>query len=166
MIKTKILDENYHLITTPHYPWDRPQKMLREKPHKAIIGIGGNIGDVLRRFERLFWLLRSSPFVDILQSAPILRNPPFGFTQQAHFYNSLLVITTQLTPRELLEYLLRIEKRFGRKRLFKDAPRTLDLDIIFYDDLQISSKRLTIPHPKWMQRESVLIPLKFLKRQQ
>lgn len=164
MIKTKVLDEDYHLITTPHYPWSHPQKILRRKPHKAIIGIGGNVGDVLRRFERLFYFINRSSFVEILQSAPILRNPPFGFTQQSHFYNSLLVINTRLTPRELLRYLLRIEKRFGRKRLFKDAPRTLDLDIIFYDDIQISSKSLTIPHPEWMQRESVLIPLKFLKR--
>lgn len=131
--------------------------------HRALVGIGGNIGDVVRRFERLYWFFRHSRFVTLLESAPILRNPPFGFLEQADFYNSIMLLETSLTPRELLHYLLRVEKRFGRKRFLKDGPRTLDLDILFYDDIQIDTKELTIPHPEWMNRDSVLIPLKYMK---
>jgi len=162
MIK-KILDEDHILISTQHYPWRATRAKYKKKKHKAIIGIGGNVGDVMRRFERLFWYMRRSPHVTLLQTSPILRNPPFGYRKQADFYNGLLVIGTDLTPRGLLHYLLHAEKRFHRVRLFKDAPRTLDLDIIFYDDIQMSTPRLTIPHPHWMERDSILIPLKYLK---
>ena len=162
MIK-KILDKEHVLISTKHYPWRATRDKNRAKRHKAIVGIGGNIGDVVRRFEHLFWFLMRSPHVTLLQTSPILRNPPFGYRRQADFYNGLIVISTTLTPRELLLYLLQVEKRFGRRRLFKDAPRTLDLDIIFYDDLEMSSDRLTIPHPHWWERNSILIPLKYLK---
>jgi len=160
MIKKRKLDEKYTLISTKHYPMRVAS--APKKGNKAIIGVGGNVGDVLRRFEHLFWLLKHSPYLQIIQSAPILKNPPFGFHYQPDFYNTLIVVTTTLTPRELLRYLLRVEKKFRRKRYFKDAPRTLDLDIIFYNDIQITSDRLTIPHPDWMKRDSVLIPLKYL----
>ncbi len=117
----------------------------------------------MRRFEHLHWFLRRTKEVTLLQSAPILRNPPFGYLEQPYFYNSLLLVSTSLTPRELLGFLLRAEKRFGRVRALKDGPRTLDLDIIFYDDLQMQSAELTIPHSEWMHRNSVLIPLKHMK---
>lgn len=125
--------------------------------------MGGNIGDVVRRFEHLYWFFKRSRYVTLLESAPILRNPPFGFLEQPDFCNSIVLLSTSLTPRELMRYLLRVEKRFGRKRSIKDGPRTLDLDILFYDDIQIDTKELTIPHPEWMNRDSVLIPLKYMK---
>jgi len=162
MIKKRRLDDRHALISTKHYPW-RVSRSSKVYAHKVIIGVGGNVGDVLRRFEHLFWVLRRSPYIKIIQSTPILKNPPFGFQYQPDFYNTLIVISTTLTPMKLLKYLLHIEKRFHRRREFKDAPRTLDLDIIFYDDIQITSDRLTIPHPDWMRRDSVLIPLKYLK---
>jgi len=161
MIMKQKLDDRHMLISTKHYPMRVAS--APKKRHKAVIGVGGNVGDVLRRFEHLFWLLKRSPHLQIIQSAPILKNPPFGFRYQPDFYNTLVVISTSLTPRELLRYLLHVEKKFRRKRYFKDAPRTLDLDIIFYDDIEITSDKLTIPHPDWMKRDSVLIPLKYLK---
>ena len=60
--------------------------------------------------------------------------------------------------------MLRVEKVFGRKRLFKDGPRTLDIDIIFYENVKMETKELTLPHPGWRERESVLIPLSMMKR--
>ena len=161
MIKKHTLDEHYTLITAPHYPYYRPRSSARD--HKALIGIGGNIGDVVKRFEHLYWFFKRSGFVTLLESAPILRNPPFGFLEQADFYNSIVLLSTPLTPRKLMRYLLRVEKKFGRKRSIKDGPRTLDLDILFYDDIRIDTKELTIPHPEWMNRDSVLIPLKYMK---
>ena len=162
MIKKNRLDKNHTLITTAHYPYYRSEQRGRGG-HKALIGVGGNVGDVVRRLEHLYWFLKRSRHVILLKSAPILRNPPFGFLNQADFYNSMLLLSTSMSPRELLRYLLHAERKFGRKRSIKDGPRTLDLDIIFYDDIQINSKTLKIPHPDWMNRDSVLIPMKYMK---
>ena len=157
MVKRNRRNGDFTLIFTPHFPYNAPQRS--SKRHRALLGIGGNIGDVLRRFGHLFVFLQKSPFVQIVETAPILKNPPFGFLEQDDFLNSLILVETDLTPRELLQYVLRVEKRFGRKRLFKDGPRTLDIDLIFYDTIRMESLELTLPHPGWMQRSSVLIPL-------
>ena len=161
MLKRKILNLQHTLISTQYFPYT--SRGRREYKHKALLGIGGNIGDVLRRFEHLFWVFRRSPFLNVIETAPVLKNPPFGFLAQGDFYNSLLLVETNLTPRALLRYVLNVEKRFGRKRLFKDGPRTLDIDIIFYENVSMQTKDLTLPHPGWMQRSSVLIPLSMMK---
>ncbi len=127
--------------------------------HNVIIGIGGNLGDTLRLFEHFFWYMRRSPLVSIVQTSSILKNPPFGYLDQPFFYNAVLLIKTDLSPRKLLAYLQKVEKRFGRKRSFKDAPRTLDLDILFFDNITIDTKELTIPHKEWHKRQSVVVPL-------
>ncbi len=160
MVKRKQLDANHTLIFTSHFPYNA--KRISGK--LALLGIGGNIGDVIRRFEHLFWYLKRSSFVNIVETAPILKNPPFGYTKQDDFYNSLLLVETKLTPQALLRYVLRVEKVFGRKRSFQDAPRTLDIDIIFYENVKIASKNLTLPHPGWMKRSSVIIPLAHMER--
>jgi len=132
--------------------------------HRALLGIGGNVGDVLRRFEHLYHFLKRQRAVYIVETSPLLKNPPFGFLQQDDFINGLILVETDMTPRELLRYVLRVEKRFGRKRLFKDGPRTLDIDLIFYENVTMESDVLTLPHPGWMQRSSVLIPLAKMKK--
>ena len=162
-MKKRVIDKQHTLIFTAHYPWQNKEKMVQGSAHKALLGIGGNIGNVVRRFEHLYWFLKRSPYITLLESAPILKNPPFGFLEQQDFYNSLLLVSTSLAPGQLLRYLLRVEKKFGRKRLVKDGPRTLDIDIIFYDNIKMKSKTLTIPHPSWMERNSVLIPLYWMK---
>ncbi len=162
MVKRKKLNDALTLIFTPHFPYNA--KKESKKRHKVLLGIGGNIGDVVRRFEHLFVFWQKSGFVELLETSPILRNPPFGYTQQPDFYNAVVLVATDLTPAQMLAYALRTEKRFGRKRLFKDAPRTLDIDLIFYDDITMQSKRLTLPHPGWHVRSSVLIPLSMMKK--
>jgi len=132
--------------------------------HRAIIGIGGNVGDVRRRFHHLLYFLNRRKGIAVVHTAPILQNPPFGYTDQDDFLNSVIEVATSMGPRELLDFLLRTEKRFGRKRSFPNAPRTLDLDLIFYDDVRMQTPRLTLPHPHWHERESVLIPLQLLGR--
>ncbi|PTB83984.1 2-amino-4-hydroxy-6-hydroxymethyldihydropteridine diphosphokinase [Sulfurovum lithotrophicum] len=159
MIKREI-NAQHTLLKTRLYP-----SMYVEKGgHKALLGIGGNMGDVIRRFNHLFWYFKRSRFVNVIETAPILKNPPFGYTEQDDFYNSLLLVETKLTPKALLAYVLRVEKVFGRKRLFKDGPRTLDIDIIFYENVEMQTKTLTLPHPGWMQRTSVLTPLSYMKK--
>ena len=148
-------------MTTIHFPF-QAQKKSFGMGHRAVLGIGGNIGDVPRRFEHLFHYLKRSTFVSVLESSPLLKNPPFGFLEQKDFYNALLLVETRLTPKELLRYVLRIEKHFGRKRSFKDAPRTLDIDLIFYDTIRMNSAVLTLPHAGWTQRDSVCVPLSYM----
>ncbi|QOR62775.1 2-amino-4-hydroxy-6-hydroxymethyldihydropteridine diphosphokinase [Sulfurovum sp. ST-21] len=162
MVKRKKLNDTLTLIFTPHFPYNA--KRNSRMRYRALLGIGGNIGDVVRRFEHLFVYLQHSRSVHLLETAPILKNPPFGFTEQEDFMNSLLLIETDMTPRELLHYVLHAEKRFGRKRLFKDGPRTLDIDLIFYEDITMESRELTLPHPGWMKRTSVLVPLSMMKK--
>ena len=154
------LDERYCVIINrffPHY---------RVKPsgyrHRVIVGIGGNVGDVQRRLEHLWVYLRRSRQICPVQNGVIVRNPPFGYTQQADFYNTVIEIATSLNPQSLLRRLLKIEKHFGRKRSFANAPRTLDLDMIFFDDRVMNTAELTLPHAGYKERLSVLIPLRSL----
>jgi len=157
----KILDKNNTIIYQQNYPYLSKKKS--NKPFQATLGIGGNMGDVPRRFNHLFIALQRSAYVDVVETSPILKNPPFGYLEQDYFHNALIIVKTCLRPKALLRYILRIEKKFGRKRSFPDAPRTLDIDMIFYDEVVMKSKELTVPHPGWMNRTSVVIPLTYLK---
>ncbi len=162
MVKKKHLNEVHTLIHTPYFPYHSNKRS--HKAHRALLGIGGNVGDVFRRFHHLFVLLKRQGLVEIVETSPLLKNPPFGFLDQEDFLNGLILVRTDMTPRQLLSYVLRVEKRFARKRLFKDAPRTLDIDLIFFDDITMQSPTLTLPHPGWMQRSSVLIPLAKMRK--
>ena len=133
------------------------------KRYKVTVGIGGNVGDVKRRFEHLLTLLQKEKRVDVIQTSLILKNPPFGFINQDDFFNSIIVLQVNMQPKEFLGYLMRLEKKFGRRRSFANAPRTLDLDIIFFEDRVIKTEKLTIPHADWSNRESVVIPLSRIK---
>ena len=132
--------------------------------YNVTVGIGGNVGDVKRRFEHLFNYLKRDKRVELLQTSLILKNPPFGFIDQDDFFNSIIVLKTSMQPMSFLNYLMRLEKKFARKRSFANAPRTLDLDIIFFDNRVVKMPKLQIPHAQWSKRESVLIPLMDLYR--
>jgi 2-amino-4-hydroxy-6-hydroxymethyldihydropteridine diphosphokinase len=127
--------------------------------YHATVGVGGNVGDVKRRFEHLFNYLKRDKRVELLKTSLILKNPPFGFVDQDDFFNSIIVLKTSMQPMFFLDYLMRLEKKFARKRSFANAPRTLDLDIIFFDNRIINKPKLQVPHSEWSKRESVLIPL-------
>jgi 2-amino-4-hydroxy-6-hydroxymethyldihydropteridine diphosphokinase len=99
---------------------------------------------------------------DLLQTGSILKNPPFGYTEQDDFYNSVMIVQTNLQPKAFLKYILEVERRFGRKRSFANAPRTLDIDMIFYEDRKMNTKELILPHPAWRDRASVVIPMAYL----
>jgi len=154
------LDENHTLYLNRCFPQSRSQP--HGYRHRVIVGVGGNVGDVQRRLARLWVYLRRTAQIYPIQNAVIVRNPPFGYTQQADFDNTVMEIATSLNPRPLLRRLLRIEKHFGRKRSFANAPRTLDLDMIFFDKKRMNTADLTLPHPGYKERLSVLIPLRSL----
>lgn len=145
---------------SPRFP--KRYKAKSTKRFRVVLGIGGNVGDVRRRFDTLIAILQSSAVLDVMQSSFILKNPPFGYLAQEEFYNAILVVQTSLYPHAFLHRMLWIEKRLGRIRSFKDAPRTLDIDIIFFDEVVQKTQRLKLPHPHWHKRDSVLIPFKSL----
>lgn len=148
--------KKYKIIKTTFFP---AKVKKSNKPHKALIGVGCNIGNCIRRFKKLYRFLNSHPKISILQTSIIYKNPPFGYLNQPDFYNTIMVISTNFSPYELLRFLQYTEKKFRRKRTFKNAPRTLDLDIIIYDNLQINKEDLIVPHPFFKERDSVLVPL-------
>ena len=122
------------------------------------------MGDTKRRMEHLWVYLQRHPMLKPVRSGAILRNPPFGYAEQDDFENTVIEVATSLEPRALLRLVWRIEKRFGRKRSFPNAPRTLDLDILFFEDRVVQYKELIIPHPHWKGRGSVRIPLSTLPK--
>lgn len=144
-----------------HFPYVSKQKTKHS--HRVVVGIGGNLGDVKRRFEHLFMLLRKDKRVSLVETSLILQNPPFGYLEQDDFLNSIVVLKTSMQPKFFLDYLMRLERRFKRRRSFANAPRTLDLDIIFFDNKVVNTPKLQIPHPYWSERESVVIPLSGIK---
>jgi len=156
----KVLNKNLTLFFDKNYPYN--SKKVSKKTHTATLGIGGNIGNTRRRFQKLFIYLSRSSVVDIIQTSPILKNPPFGYKDQNDFYNAVIIVKTDLNPENLLKFVLRVEQIFKRKRSFENSPRTLDIDIIFYDKIQVNRTNLTIPHPHYHKRESVLIPLAYI----
>ena len=106
----KILDNKHTLYYQKNYPYLSKKKST--KPYLVTLGIGGNIGDVRRRFNHLFYHLRKSSSVDIIETSPILKNPPFGYLKQKYFYNSLIIVKSCLNPKALLRYILHVEKKF------------------------------------------------------
>lgn len=131
--------------------------------YKAVIGIGGNEGDVKKRFVRWFRFLQNERRLRVIESSMVFQNPPFGYMEQNDFYNAIVVIQTSLSPQSLLKMLLHVEAVFGRVRVFKNGPRTLDLDILFFSDKHIRQRKLIVPHPRWQERLSVRVPLSMLK---
>ncbi|MFV0481737.1 MAG: 2-amino-4-hydroxy-6-hydroxymethyldihydropteridine diphosphokinase [Campylobacteraceae bacterium] len=144
-----------------HYGRFFPFKKEIDENYKniAVIGIGSNIGDAKKRFTKLYRLLQDDKRVRVVQTSPILKNPPFGYLEQDDFFNAVMVLQTSLSAIRLLRFLLHVENKFKRERSFKNAPRTLDLDIIFFNTARIMQKNLIIPHPKFQERLSVLLPL-------
>jgi len=132
------------------------------KKNSVTIGIGGNIGDMFKRFNQLLLMLKKDSRLTVLKTSPLLLNPPFGYLEQNDFLNGIITIKTNLSAHQSLKVFQRYENRFKRERSFKDAPRTLDIDIIFFNNLKIKTKDLSLPHPDYKNRQSVQIPLKFV----
>ena len=126
---------------------------------RAYIGIGANLGDAPKQVRDAIAALGTLPDTSLAAASSLYRTAPVGYLDQPDFINAVAALNTTLEPLALLDGLQAIENRFGRERSFKDAPRTLDLDVLLYDDWQIDSSRLTVPHPRMHERAFVLAPL-------
>lgn len=127
--------------------------------HIAFIGLGSNLEDPHGQLQRAFVDLEGLPGTRLLARSSSYRSAPLGCPDQPDFVNAVAQIATDLTPRGLLDALLHIEHQHGRERTFRNAPRTLDLDVLLYDRLQLHEHGLTIPHPQMHRRAFVLRPL-------
>jgi 2-amino-4-hydroxy-6-hydroxymethyldihydropteridine diphosphokinase len=128
---------------------------------EAVIAMGGNVGCVRTTLDRAVGALCDGRDVRLLARSSDYRTPPWGLTNQPAFVNLCIVVATELGPRALLERAHRTEAEFGRNRAGEQrwGPRTLDIDIIAYDDIAIDELGLKLPHPRFEERAFVLVPL-------
>ena len=127
--------------------------------HIAFVGLGSNLSDPRHQILRALQALAALPDTQVRARSALYRSAPVDYLQQPDFINAVVQLETRLTPRELLDALLGLERGFGRTRDFRNSPRTLDLDVLLYDDLQHHEPGLTIPHPLMHKRAFVLRPL-------
>ena len=127
--------------------------------HIAYLSIGSNMGDKEGHLDRAIALLDKEKHTRFICESERFATEPYGGVIQEDFLNSAVMVETVLSPHELLDYLHEIENSEGRKREVRWGPRTLDLDIVFYDDISLSDSTLTIPHTDMQNRLFVLEPL-------
>ncbi|MCR4721388.1 MAG: 2-amino-4-hydroxy-6-hydroxymethyldihydropteridine diphosphokinase [Lachnospiraceae bacterium] len=132
---------------------------LERQWHTCYLSVGSNVGERKRIIDDSISRLDSCDEIRIVSVSDIIETKPYGFTEQPDFLNACVKIKTLLRPHELLEKLQTIESDFGRVRTVHWGPRTLDLDILFYDDERIITSDLVIPHPDMTNRYFVLEPL-------
>ena len=125
----------------------------------AYVGIGANLDDPAARVRGAFAALSEMPGTRVVKRSSLYRSEPQGYRRQPDFINAVAKLDTLLAPTELLASLQAIEARAGRRRSFRDAPRTLDLDLLLYDAARIDDPRLIVPHPRMHERAFVLMPL-------
>lgn len=127
--------------------------------HRAAIALGANLQDPEGQVRQAFDEIDALPATRVVARSSLYRTAPVGLIEQPAFVNAVAVVETGLPPRALLLELLSVERRHGRQRDVPNGPRTLDLDILLYGDLQHHEEGLTIPHPRAHERAFVLAPL-------
>ena len=138
-------------------------------PHRVFIALGSNLDDPQGKVRQGIAAISCLPLTRLAAQSSLYRTAAMGVGDggtgdadhagQPDFINAVAEAETRLAPRELLEALLAIEQRHGRKRTFPNAPRTLDLDLLLYGDEMIAEPGLTVPHPRMHERAFVLAPL-------
>ncbi|MGA8054616.1 MAG: 2-amino-4-hydroxy-6-hydroxymethyldihydropteridine diphosphokinase [Burkholderiales bacterium] len=127
--------------------------------YRAYVALGANLGDPVAQVRSALTALGDVAESALVGLSSLYRTAPIGYTDQPDFINAVAALDTLLAPRHLLDALLSIEVRFGRERTFANAPRTLDLDLLLYDRLEVREAGLEIPHPRMHERVFVLAPL-------
>jgi 2-amino-4-hydroxy-6-hydroxymethyldihydropteridine diphosphokinase len=125
--------------------------------HTIYLALGSNLGD--RRGNLSAALQQLREIMDITAVSSVYETEPVGYLDQPRFLNIVCIGKTELLPEELLKQVKEVETRIGRQPTFRNGPRSIDIDIIFFDDLQLTQDNLTIPHPRMSERAFVLVPL-------
>lgn len=127
------------------------------KQHIVYLALGSNLENRAANLKEAISSL--SPQMDVLAKSKIYETPPWGYTDQPKFLNQVVKVKTYLDPEPLLKHLKRLEIALGRQATFRNGPRLIDIDILFYDDLILETPTLVIPHPRLHERGFVLMPL-------
>ena len=127
-------------------------------PVMACVALGANLGDAVATVQQALRDVAGLPATQLFKASSLYRSAPYE-AQGPDFINAVALIHTQLGPLALLYALQALELQSGRERPYKNAPRTLDLDVIFYGDVALATPELTLPHPRWHERAFVLHPL-------
>jgi 2-amino-4-hydroxy-6-hydroxymethyldihydropteridine diphosphokinase len=127
--------------------------------HIAYIGIGSNLGDKADQCEKAISEILKVDRHKLLAKSSFFKTQPMGYTSQDWFVNGVIKIETNLEPIDLLRTLKTIESNLGRLKTFRRGPRLIDLDILFFDEREIQTEELQVPHPLIHERQFVLIPL-------
>ncbi len=127
----------------------------------ALLALGGNLGEVRRTFDRALAMLCDGQKTWLVARSSDYVTPPWGVEEQPPFINCCVAVETNLTPRELLSRAQDVERAFGRDRGREQrwGPRTLDIDILAYDNIAMADPDLILPHPRLFERAFVLVPL-------
>ena len=127
--------------------------------HFAVIALGSNLAEPARQVRAALSALEAHPQIHIEKTSSLYVTAPVGYDDQPDFVNAVCSVRTSLDGVSLLAVLNRIEADFGRERTFRNAPRTLDLDIIDFDGISSNDPHLTLPHPRAHERSFVMKPL-------
>jgi 2-amino-4-hydroxy-6-hydroxymethyldihydropteridine diphosphokinase len=125
--------------------------------HTIYLALGTNLGDRLANLRTAIAAL--GPQIRVVKESRVYETEPWGFTDQPAFLNMVVCAETELVPQELLERLKELEASLGRVPNFRNGPRLIDLDILFYDNLILEIPGLVLPHPRLKERAFVLVPL-------
>jgi 2-amino-4-hydroxy-6-hydroxymethyldihydropteridine diphosphokinase len=127
--------------------------------HEAYVALGANLDDPLAQVRAGFEALDRLESTAVVRRSSLYRTAPVGYAEQPDFVNAVALLATELDAAALLRALLAIEERRGRVRDLPNGPRTLDLDLLLYDQASISQEDLVVPHPRMHERAFVLVPL-------
>jgi 2-amino-4-hydroxy-6-hydroxymethyldihydropteridine diphosphokinase len=133
-----------------------------EMAHKAYVSLGSNLGNAEENLSRARDQIRLLPGVQLASCSALYTTEPQGIKDQPWFLNQVAGLECEpfVDPRTLLDSLLRIETRLGRKRTMAMGPRMIDLDLLLFDDRVVQSEELVLPHPRMRERAFVLVPLR------
>ena len=126
---------------------------------QAYLGIGGNIGDTKSNIEETVELLKKNEKIEVTKVSSIYETEPVGYTDQDWFLNVVVEIKTSLEPLDLLKACQDIENELKRERTIRWGPRTIDVDILLFEDFTSDSEVLTVPHPRMTERAFAMVPL-------
>ncbi|MGM8213016.1 2-amino-4-hydroxy-6-hydroxymethyldihydropteridine diphosphokinase [Virgibacillus sp. W0430] len=127
--------------------------------NEAFIALGTNIEPRASYIDEAINALLNNRTIQLERKSSIYETAPVGYLDQADFLNMVIKVTTDLSPNELLDQCQAIEQRLGRKRTIRNGPRTIDLDILLYNQEKTQAEHLVIPHPRMHERAFVLVPL-------
>ena len=150
-------------VHKPHAPMpvgvgDVVVSRFRRAPARVVLGLGANLGDWAEALQGAVTALAQDAAIDVAAVSPVFATAPVGGPEQPDYFNAVVIVSTTLSPHEMLRECHRIEAAAGRERVIRWGPRTLDVDLLEFDGRRIDDPELTLPHPRASQRAFVLAP--------